>query len=80
MICTCRAATPVLKEAAVRDRPTITIELTKEQRLEILAATGLYVKILEVPIEVLEESVEALARHPVPEWVKQLAASAEGAE
>jgi hypothetical protein len=59
----------------VADERTITIELTKEQQLEILAATGLLVKTLEMPVEALEDGGEALARLPLPEWLKQSAVS-----
>jgi hypothetical protein len=33
------------------EQPTITLELTQEQQLEVLAATGLLVKTLELPLE-----------------------------
>jgi hypothetical protein len=57
----------------VADQPTITIELTKEQQLEILAATGLRVKTLELPVEALTDGEEALARLPIPEWLRKAA-------
>jgi hypothetical protein len=60
------------EEAAMVDRANITIELTREQRLEILEATGLFVQVLEVPLEILEASVEALSRRPLPKWLQQL--------
>lgn len=66
-------------EVAVADEPRITIELTKEQQLEILAATGLLVKTLELPWAALAEGGEALARIPLPEWLRK-AAGSEGKE
>jgi hypothetical protein len=70
----------VPEEAAMVDRATITIELTRKQRLEILEATGLLVQVLEVPLETLEASVEALARRPLPEWLQQMETSADETE
>jgi hypothetical protein len=52
------------------DPPTISIELTQEQQLEVLAATGLLVKTLELPVEARDHGGEALARLPLPEWLK----------
>jgi hypothetical protein len=62
------------------EQPTITIELTREQQLELLAATGLLVKTLELPVAALGGGGEALARLPLPEWLKQAAATSHGEE
>jgi hypothetical protein len=62
------------------EQPTITLELTQEQQLEVLAATGLLVKTLELPLEALADGGEALARLPIPDWLQQPAASSEGKE
>jgi hypothetical protein len=52
------------------EKSTITIELTKEQQLDILAATGLMFKTLEPPVGALEDGGEALARLLLPEWLQ----------
>jgi hypothetical protein len=60
--------------------PTITLELTQEQQLEVLAATGLLVKTLELPLEALADGGEAQALLPIPDWLQQSAVSSEGKE
>jgi len=62
------------------EQPTITLALTQEQQLEVLATTGLLVKTLELPLEALAEGGEARARLPIPDWLQQSAASSEGKE
>jgi hypothetical protein len=58
--------------------PPLTIALTKEQQPQVLAATGLRVSSLELPVEVMEHGEEALARLPLPEGLKQRVSSPEG--
>jgi hypothetical protein len=55
-------------------RPTIPIALTKEQQLEVLAATGLLVRTVEVDLAVRSESGEVTAELPPPEWFTQVPA------
>jgi hypothetical protein len=63
------------KEIAMPAKSTITITLTKEQQLELLAATGLLVRTLAIDLEAIEEGRAAAARIPLPEWlVKEMAA------
>jgi hypothetical protein len=50
-------------------KPTITITLTREQQVEVLAATGLLVTTLELHPEDLDEGGAALASLPLPEWL-----------
>jgi hypothetical protein len=59
--------------------PTLTVALTKEQALQVLAATGLMVNSLELPLEAPADGGEALARIPIPDWLKP-AAGANGKE
>jgi hypothetical protein len=49
--------------------PKVTITLTREQQLEVLAATGLQVTQLEVELESLAEGGEATAALSLPEWI-----------
>jgi hypothetical protein len=58
-------------ENAGADPPSLTIMLTREQQLEVLAATGLMVSTLELPLEAVVEGGEALARLPLPDWLKE---------
>jgi hypothetical protein len=51
------------------EKPTVTIELTREQQLELLAATGLLARTLEVDPECLEEAGTAAASLPLPVWL-----------
>jgi hypothetical protein len=51
------------------ERTTVTIALTKEQQLDLLAATGLLVKSLEVDAEALDEGGAASAQVPLPKWL-----------
>jgi hypothetical protein len=53
------------------EQATVEIVLTKEQQLEILAATGLRVKTLEVPAS--GDGEEVTARLPLPEWLMKRA-------
>jgi hypothetical protein len=48
-------------------RPTIT--LTKEQQLEVLAATGRMVRALVLNPEALDENGAARASRPLPRWL-----------
>jgi hypothetical protein len=57
------------KEIAMESRPTITVTLTREQQLELLAATGLLVRTLELGAEAPDESGAALASIPLPNWL-----------
>lgn len=50
---------------------TMQIVLTKEQQLEVLAATGLIVTTLAVPVTAAGESGEVMARLPLPGWRSQ---------
>jgi hypothetical protein len=50
-------------------RPTITITLTKEQQLEVLAATGLLVRTLALEPEVVDQTGAAAASLPLPGWM-----------
>jgi hypothetical protein len=67
------------------EKPAIQISLTAEQKaqiqrqtgkqirkqqLEILAATGLLVRTLELPVAAPAEGEGALARLPMPEWLR----------
>jgi hypothetical protein len=53
------------------EKPTLTIELTKAQQLEILAATGLLVKTLVVDAAADAENGAAPAQLPFPRWLIQ---------
>jgi hypothetical protein len=62
----------------MESRPTITITLTKEQQLEVLAATGLLVRTLELDPEAPDESGVVLASIALPRWlIKETTAGAE---
>ena len=52
-----------------------TIELTREQQFEILAATGLLVRRLEVDPASSDETGAAAARLPFPEWLRKSTAA-----
>ena len=60
------------------ETPTLTITLTKEQALQVLLATGLMVNTLELPLEGQADQEEAVARIPIPEFLKSAAAAANG--
>ena len=62
------------------DRPSLTLVLTREQQLEVLAATGFMVSTLELPLDAVEDGEEALARLPLPEWLKERLTGSEGKE
>jgi hypothetical protein len=47
----------------------VTIALTREQQLELLAATGLLVKSLEVDAPALDERGAASAQLPLLKWL-----------
>jgi hypothetical protein len=49
----------------------VTVTLTKTQQLEILAATGLLVKTLEIDAAVAVEDGSATAQLPLPRWLVQ---------
>jgi hypothetical protein len=53
------------------EQPTVTVALTKEQQLEILAATGLLVKTLEIDAAAAAEDGAASAQLPLPRWLIQ---------
>jgi hypothetical protein len=53
------------------EKLTLTIELTREQQLEILAATGLLARTLEVDPASSDEAGAAAARLPLPEWLRK---------
>jgi hypothetical protein len=53
------------------EKLTLTIELTREQQLEILAATGLLARTLEVDPASSDEAGAAGARLPLPEWLRK---------
>jgi hypothetical protein len=53
----------------MESRPTITITLTREQQLEVLAATGLLVRTLALDPEAPDESGAAAASLPLPAWL-----------
>jgi hypothetical protein len=57
------------KEIAMETKPTLTITLTKEQQLEVLAATGLLVRTLALDPEAPDESGAATASLPLPQWL-----------
>jgi hypothetical protein len=57
------------------ERPMITIELTRDQQLEVLAATGLLVRALEVDPASLDEAGAAAASLPLPDWLKKRTAA-----
>jgi hypothetical protein len=53
----------------MKGQPTITITLTKEQQLEVLAATGLLVRTLALGPEAPDEGGAATASIPLPSWL-----------
>jgi len=57
------------KEIAMESRSTITITLTKEQQLEVLAATGLLVRTLALGPEAPDEGGAAPVSLPLPRWL-----------
>jgi hypothetical protein len=60
------------------ETPTLTITLTKEQALQVLVATGLMVHTLELPLAVPADGEEAVARIPIPDFLKAAAPAASG--
>lgn len=63
------------------DRESIEIALTRDQQLELLAATGLQFRVVQVPLDSIVAGGEAVARLPLPEWLRwAAAASLEGEE
>jgi hypothetical protein len=53
---------------------SLLIELTREQQLAVLAATGLRLSTLHLSPEAIGEDGEAPARIPLPEWLVRGAA------
>ena len=53
------------------EKPTLTIELTREQQLEILAATGLLARTLAVDPESSDEAGAAEASLSLPKWLTE---------
>jgi hypothetical protein len=53
----------------MNDNQIQTIPLTREQQLEVLAATGLLVKTLEVDASAIEADGTISARIPLPTWL-----------
>jgi hypothetical protein len=62
------------------ETPALIIALTQEQQLQVLAATGLRVTTLEVPLETLADGGEALARIPIADGLQQRTARADREE
>jgi hypothetical protein len=59
----------IRKEHLVAEKTTFTIELTNEQQIELLAATGLRARILLVEAASLDEGGAATASIPLPRWL-----------
>jgi hypothetical protein len=66
-------------ETVMAETLTLTITLTKEQALQVLVATGLMVDMLELPLAASADGDEAVARIPIPDFLKAAAPAATGA-